>query len=112
MTSLSPWFGGEEDEYEAIQSLLLEDPTPISTIAVRRKAKNGAVVPASLDFSAIYAKDEIRERHRHRYEVNPAYVTQLESAGMCISGRSKDGALVESIEITEHPWFVACQFHP
>ena len=60
----------------------------------------------------IYGKDEIRERHRHRYEVNNNYVAALTKAGICISGRSHDGSLVESIEISTHPWFIACQYHP
>jgi CTP synthase len=60
----------------------------------------------------VYGADEIQERHRHRYEVNPAYHARLEEAGMVISGTSPDGKLVEMIEIPSHPYFVACQFHP
>lgn len=60
----------------------------------------------------LYASDKITERHRHRYEFNNKYQQQLEATGMRISGRSVDGELVEMIEIPEHPWFVACQFHP
>ncbi|MBL1142805.1 MAG: CTP synthase [Proteobacteria bacterium] len=60
----------------------------------------------------LYQSDEITERHRHRYEFNNTYQEQLEATGMRISGRSLDGELVEMIEIPEHPWFVACQFHP
>lgn len=60
----------------------------------------------------LYGKDVIKERHRHRYEFNNAYRNVLEKAGMKISGTSIDGNLVEMIEITGHPWFVACQFHP
>lgn len=60
----------------------------------------------------LYDSDTITERHRHRYEVNSTYVSQLEAAGMVISGRSVDGELVEMIELPNHPWFVACQFHP
>ncbi|WP_286236835.1 CTP synthase [Neptuniibacter halophilus] len=59
-----------------------------------------------------YASTEITERHRHRYEVNNNYVQQLEQAGLRISGRSVDGELVEVVEVADHPWFVACQFHP
>jgi CTP synthase len=59
-----------------------------------------------------YDSTRIVERHRHRYEVNNNYVTQLEEAGLCISGRSADGELVEVVEVPDHPWFVACQFHP
>lgn len=61
---------------------------------------------------SIYGQNVIRERHRHRYEVNDGYVSRLEEAGLIISGRSEDGNLVETIEIADHPWFVACQFHP
>ena len=61
---------------------------------------------------AIYGKDTIIERHRHRYEVNNQYVSKLTDAGLIVSGRSADMSLVEMVEIAEHPWFVACQFHP
>jgi CTP synthase len=57
-------------------------------------------------------KDLIEERHRHRYEFNNAYRKQLQDAGLVISGLSPDGRLVEVIELKDHPWFVACQFHP
>jgi len=60
----------------------------------------------------LYSKDVIRERHRHRYEVNNHYVENLEVSGLNVVGRSKHKNLVEVIEIKEHPWFVACQFHP
>ena len=59
-----------------------------------------------------YQQDVITERHRHRYEVNNTFVEQLETAGLKFSGRSMDGSLVEMVEIVDHPWFVACQFHP
>ena len=61
---------------------------------------------------SLYKKDEIIERHRHRYEFNNKYKDKLESIGMCISGYSADKELVEIIEIPKHPWFVGCQFHP
>ena len=61
---------------------------------------------------AAYGETVIRERHRHRYEVNNGYVARLEAAGLIFSGHSEDGSLVETIEIADHPWFVACQFHP
>lgn len=59
-----------------------------------------------------YKEDEIIERHRHRYEFNNNYLEQLEKAGLVISGKSIDGSLVEVVEVTDHPWFVGCQFHP
>jgi CTP synthase len=60
----------------------------------------------------LYGKDVIIERHRHRYEFNNTYKSQLEDAGMNFTGLSMDGQLVEIIELADHPWFVACQFHP
>ena len=60
----------------------------------------------------LYGQDVITERHRHRYEFNNRYKTQLQEAGMNITGLSMDGQLVEIIELADHPWFVACQFHP
>jgi CTP synthase len=68
--------------------------------------KEGSVAARS------YGETEIKERHRHRFEVNNNYVPLLEEAGLIISGRSVDGELVEVVEVPDHPWFVACQFHP
>lgn len=59
-----------------------------------------------------YGSDLIQERHRHRYEFNNAYREEIEANGMVISGTSPDDSLVEMVEITDHPYFVACQFHP
>jgi CTP synthase len=59
-----------------------------------------------------YGALHISERHRHRYEFNNDYRTRFEAAGMVIAGASPDGQLVEMIELQDHPWFVACQFHP
>lgn len=61
--------------------------------------------------ASLYGTTSIKERHRHRYELNPEYIESLEKAGMIISGRSGDG-LVETIELQDHPWFIGCQFHP
>jgi CTP synthase len=60
----------------------------------------------------VYRRLNISERHRHRYEVNNAYRKQLEDASLILSGLSPDNNLVEMIEIKEHPWFIAVQFHP
>jgi len=59
-----------------------------------------------------YKQDEIVERHRHRFEFNNKYLEPLEKAGLIFSGKSVDGNLVEVVEVPDHPWFVACQFHP
>lgn len=60
----------------------------------------------------VYEKPQIIERHRHRYEVNNKFVESLVEHGMIISGRSADNTLVEMVELADHPWFLACQFHP
>jgi CTP synthase len=62
--------------------------------------------------AAVYGSELIYERHRHRFEVNNQYRPILEAAGMVLSGQSPDGRLVEIIELKDHPWFVASQFHP
>ena len=59
-----------------------------------------------------YQKEEISERHRHRYEFNNDYLERLKEAGMVISGTSPNGELVEIIEFGDHPWYLGCQFHP
>jgi len=60
----------------------------------------------------MYGGDEVWERHRHRYEVNPEYVPLFEEKGLVVSGKSPDRIFVEVIELHDHPWFLACQFHP
>ncbi|HCW54297.1 MAG TPA: CTP synthase [Clostridium sp.] len=72
--------------------------------------------PCKLDESSksfdLYGSDLINERHRHRYEFNNTYREQIAEAGMKIAGTSPDNRLVEIVEIEDHPWFVAAQFHP
>ena len=72
--------------------------------------------PAVLDKGSLvakmYGKRKIEERHRHRYEVNNAYIGRLESVGMKFSGMSPDGVLPEIVEIPDHPWFIGVQYHP
>ncbi|CAM3140593.1 CTP synthase [Legionella steigerwaltii] len=60
----------------------------------------------------VYGTSQVIERHRHRYEVNNKYVESLVEHGLIISGRSADNSLVEMVELADHPWFLACQFHP
>jgi len=62
--------------------------------------------------AACYGREEISERHRHRYELNNVYREQLAAHGMVVTGTSPDGGLAEIVEISTHPWFVAVQFHP
>jgi CTP synthase len=78
--------------------------------SMRLGAQEAKLVPGSLAH-ALYGKESIFERHRHRYEFNNHYLDELAAAGLCFSGFSADG-LVEFIELPAHPWFVASQFHP
>jgi len=72
--------------------------------------------PCELDPSsharALYGQDLIHERHRHRYEINNKFREDFEKSGVLLAGLSPDRRIVEMIEIKEHPWFAACQFHP
>jgi CTP synthase len=77
---------------------------------MRLGAQKCPVEPDSLAFS-IYGKD-VNERHRHRYEVNNQYRPRLVEAGLVVSGTFQEGRLVEIVELEDHPWFVASQFHP
>ncbi|AGA33551.1 CTP synthase [Thioalkalivibrio nitratireducens DSM 14787] len=78
---------------------------------MRLGAQSAALEEGSL-MARTYGSTRIQERHRHRYEFNNAYKQRLQEAGLVFSGHSEDGALVEAIELREHPWFVGCQFHP
>jgi CTP synthase len=74
--------------------------------AYRCVLKNGSLA------GRLYGKDEIQERHRHRYEVNNSYRARLQEAGLVFSGHNPELNLVEMIELADHPYFVGCQFHP
>ena len=67
--------------------------------------------PESLAYT-LYGKDSILERHRHRYEFNNTFMERLQDTGLSFTGKSKDGTLMEVIEVSGHPWFIGCQFHP
>ena len=79
--------------------------------SMRLGGQNCRLEPGSLARS-VYGTPQVRERHRHRYEFNNRYLDVLKDAGLRFSGWSLDGRLVEIIEIPDHPWFIACQFHP
>ena len=78
---------------------------------MRLGAYDCTIIPGTKAFSA-YRSKKVSERHRHRFEVNNRYKKKLEKAGMIISGVNEELGVVETIEISEHPWFVAGQFHP
>jgi CTP synthase len=69
------------------------------------------LVAAGSRACALYGRELIRERHRHRYEFNNTYLDRYRAAGLRFSGMSRDD-LVEIVELPDHPWFVATQFHP
>ncbi|PXZ01507.1 CTP synthase [Commensalibacter melissae] len=71
-----------------------------------------AVLTPNSKVAEIYGDVKIQERHRHRYEVNIHYKDQLEKTGLRFSGLSPDGVLPEIVEYTDHPWFIAVQYHP
>ncbi|MCP4488876.1 MAG: CTP synthase [Gammaproteobacteria bacterium] len=78
---------------------------------MRLGAQTCKLVPGTVTRRA-YNAEEIHERHRHRYEFNNNYLEKLQDAGLVISGLSVDNELVEMVELSDHPWFIGCQFHP
>ena len=79
--------------------------------SMRLGAWKAFLTPKTLVFS-LYNKKEVWERHRHRYEINPKYIRDLEKCGIVFSGKSEDGKLMEFMELPNHKFFVATQAHP
>jgi CTP synthase len=79
---------------------------------MRLGAQTCKLVPGTMASKAYDGAEQISERHRHRFEFNNNYLDALQNAGLVISGVSMDNELVEIIELSDHPWFVGCQFHP
>ena len=77
-----------------------------------RRGKYSCRLTTGSKVQQAYGTDEVVERHRHRYEINNEYREEFEAQGMMVSGVSPDGSLIEIIELSDHPWFVGCQFHP
>jgi CTP synthase len=102
---MTEWF---DDQSQTIQK---RDVNSAKGGTMRLGAYPCRLVPNSLAFAA-YEKQEISERHRHRYEFNNQFRSRLEEAGLIISGTSPHGDLVEIIELKDHPWYLGCQFHP
>lgn len=92
---------------------LMEEQKKIQNMGgTMRLGSYPAVLKEGTKVREAYGKENITERHRHRYEVNDQYIKPLEEAGMTFSGLSPDGVLVEMVEIEDHPYFVATQAHP
>jgi len=96
---------------ERRQTVQRRDDLSAKGATMRLGAYSCHIEPHSLAYQA-YQKEEISERHRHRYEFNNDFLDRLKEAGMVISGTSPNGELVEIVEIGDHPWFLGCQFHP
>ena len=92
--------------------LMDEQHTVVDKGGTMRLGAQPAVLAEGTKSAAAYGTTRISERHRHRYEFNSKYREQLEQAGLVIAGTNPDGSLVEIVELADHPWFVAVQFHP
>lgn len=92
---------------------LMEEQTHVTDMggSMRLGAMPAHLAPGTRMHKA-YGTDIIHERHRHRYEVNPAYHEILEKGGLVLAAKNENGVLVEAIEVRDHPWFVATQYHP
>ncbi len=102
---MTEWFD------ERTQSLQRRDESTDKGATMRLGAYPCRLAEGSLA-RRIYGREEIAERHRHRYEFNNAYRERLAAAGLALSGLSPAGDLVEIVELPGHPWFLGCQFHP
>ena len=96
---------------ERSQTIQRRDDLSAKGATMRLGAYSCHVETNTLAYRA-YQKEEISERHRHRYEFNNDFLDRLKGAGMVISGTSPNAELVEIFEIEDHPWFLGCQFHP
>ena len=109
-TAHSAEFSGNT-EYPVID-LMEEQKLVTAKGGTMRLGAYPCVIKENTFASEAYNSETVYERHRHRYEFNTKYVDVLTENGFLLSGMSPDGKLVEIVEIKEHPWFVACQFHP
>jgi CTP synthase len=100
---MTEWMRGNELEIRAAEGDLGG--------TMRLGAYRAELAPGS-KIAAIYGTTNISERHRHRYEVNTAYRKRLAEKGLVFAGMSPDGLLPETIEFSNHPWFIGVQFHP
>jgi CTP synthase len=111
MTGANSWEFDEDTPFPVIDLLPEQKGVEDMGGTMRLGASDVLVVPGTKAYQA-YESDEVRERHRHRFEVNNLLRPRIEQAGMVVSGTTLDGRLVEIVELPDHPWFVASQFHP
>ena len=102
----------DKDNPHPVICLLEEQKTVTDKGATMRLGAWPAKLLPGSRAAACYGREEISERHRHRYEFNNVYRRQFEAHGMQVAGTSPDGELVEIVEVPDHPWLVAVQFHP
>ncbi len=101
----------EKSNYPVID--LMEEQKSIKNLGgTMRLGAYTCLVEKGSNASEAYKSAEISERHRHRYEFNSKFEEELKAGGLKITGRDKVTGLVEMVEITDHPWFLGCQFHP
>lgn len=103
---------GQEDMSRAVIALMDSQQNVVERGGTMRLGAYACWLHEGTRARKAYGVEMIRERHRHRYEVNPAFVETLEKHGLVISGNNPDSELVEIVELPEHPWFVATQAHP
>jgi CTP synthase len=111
MAGANSWEFDQETPYPVID-LLPEQKTVKDMGGTMRLGASEVHLVAGTKAAAAYGEAVVFERHRHRFEVNTDLRPQIEAAGMVVSGTTPDGRLVEIVELPEHPWFVASQFHP
>ncbi len=102
----------QDDTPDPVICLLSEQEKGIDIGGTLRRGAYPCQLREGTRTFAAYQTTDISERHRHRYEFNNNYREMFEEKGLIVAGTSPDGTLVEMIELTDHPWFVACQFHP
>ena len=102
----------DKESHHPVICLLDDQKTKTDMGGTMRLGAQPAKLEPGSRAAECYGTEEISERHRHRYEVNNVYRQQFAANGLLISGTSPDGSLVEIVEIPEHRWFVAVQYHP
>jgi CTP synthase len=111
MAGANSWEFDEETPY-AVIDLLPEQKGVEDMGGTMRLGAETVRLVAGTKAQAAYGLDEVRERHRHRFEVNNELRPAIEAGGLVVSGTTPDGRLVEIVELPDHPYFVASQFHP
>jgi CTP synthase len=102
----------DQNTRHPVINMMEEQKKIIDKGATMRLGSYECAIAPGTNAARAYRASSVRERHRHRYEVNNAYVAQLQKAGVVVSGVNPRRNLVEIIELKNHPWFVAVQFHP